>query len=74
MSIEQLEEQKEELLDKIEALEEKCDTLPICQEDDGCKKCENYTEIESLSAKVEEVEGKIEAILGEDDEDDEDED
>jgi len=73
MSIEQLEEQKEELLDKIEALEEKCDTLDICLQDDGCKKCENYTEIESLSAKVEEVEGKIEALLGEDDED-EDED
>ncbi len=73
MSIEQLEEQKEELLDKIEALEEKCDTLPICEEDDGCKKCETYAEIESLSAKVEEVENKIEKLLGED-EDDEDED
>ena len=73
MSIEQLEEQKEELLNKIEALEEKCDTLPICKEDDGCKKCENYAEIESLSAKVEDVENKIEELMGEDDED-EDED
>jgi hypothetical protein len=28
MSIDKLEEQKDELLDKIEALEDKCDTLP----------------------------------------------
>ncbi|MBA7701604.1 hypothetical protein ES703_110344 [subsurface metagenome] len=33
-----------------------------------------YTIINRIFAKVEEVEGKIEAILGEDDEDDEDED
>lgn len=71
MSIDELEEQKEELLNKIETLEEKCDTLPICEKDDGCKKCETYAEIESLSAKVEEVENKIEKLLGED-EDDED--
>ena len=72
MSIKNLEEQKEEILDKIEALEEKCDTLEICQEEKGCDKCENYTEIESLSAKVEEVEGKIEELLGEDEDEDED--
>ena len=72
MSIEKLEEQKEEILDKIEALEEKCDTLPICEEDKGCEKCETYAEIESLSAKVEEVEGKIAELLGEDEDEDED--
>lgn len=70
MSIETLEEQKEEILDKIEALEEKCDTLPICEEDDGCDKCKNYAEIESLSAKVEEIENKIEELMGEDEEED----
>ncbi|MFX0081578.1 MAG: hypothetical protein ACFE94_07490 [Candidatus Hodarchaeota archaeon] len=68
MSIDQLEEQKEELLDKIEALEEKCDTLELCEEPDGCEKCENYAEIESLSAKVEEIEDKIEELMGEDEE------
>lgn len=72
MSIDKLEEQKEEILDKIEALEEKCDTLEICQEPDGCNKCETYAEIESLSAKVEEVEGKIAELLGEDEDEDED--
>ena len=69
MSIDKLEEQKEELLDKIEALEEKCDTLEICEEDDGCEKCENYAEIEELSAKVEEIEDKIEELMGDDEED-----
>ncbi|MFX1489487.1 MAG: hypothetical protein ACFFBI_10085 [Promethearchaeota archaeon] len=66
MSIDKLEEQKEELLDQIEALEEKCDTLPICEEDDGCERCETYAKIEELSAKVEELEDKIEELMGED--------
>jgi len=66
MSIDKLEEQKDELLDKIEALEDKCDTLPICEEDDGCERCETYAEIESLSEKVEEIENKIEEFLGSD--------
>jgi len=72
MSIEQLEEQKEEILNKIEALEEKCDTLEICQEDSGCDKCKTYAEIESLSANVEEIENKIEELTGEDEDEDED--
>ncbi|MFX1479461.1 MAG: hypothetical protein ACFFCI_15110 [Promethearchaeota archaeon] len=66
MSIDKLEEQKEELLDQIEALEEKCDTLPICEEDDGCERCQTYAKIEELSAKVEELEDKIEELMGED--------
>jgi peptidoglycan hydrolase CwlO-like protein len=69
MSIGKLEEQKDELLDKIEALEEKCDTLPICEEDDGCERCKTYAEIESLSEEVEELENKIEEILGSEEED-----
>ena len=72
MSVDQLEEQKEEILDKIEALEEKCDTLEICQEDDGCNKCKTYAEIESLSAKVEELENKVADLLGDNEEEDED--
>jgi BMFP domain-containing protein YqiC len=67
MSIDKLEEQKEDLLDQIEALEDKCDTLPICEEDDGCERCETYAKIEELSAKVEELEDKIEELMGEDD-------
>ena len=63
VSIENLREQKDELLDKMEALEEKCDTLEICKEDDACKRCETYAEIESLSENVEELENKIEELL-----------
>jgi prefoldin subunit 5 len=68
MSIDKLEEQKDELLDQIEALEEKCDTLEICEEPDGCERCEAYEKIEELSAKVEEIEDKIEELMGEDEE------
>lgn len=66
MSITKLEEEKDELLDQIEGLEEKCDTLEICKEDDGCKRCEAYVKIEEISAKVEELETKIEDLMGED--------
>ena len=65
MSIDQLEEERDNLLDEIESLEEKCDTLPICEEDDGCKKCETYKKIEDVSAKVEEIENKIETLMPE---------
>ena len=65
MSIDQLEEERDNLLDEIESLEEKCDTLPICEEDDGCKKCETYKKIEDGSAKVEEIEDKIESLMPE---------
>ena len=63
MSIDKLEEQKEGLLTQIEGFEEKCDTLEICKEDDACKRCETYAEIESLSENVEELENKIEELL-----------
>ncbi len=63
MSITELEEQKDQLLDQIEALEEKCDTLEKCQEDGACDKCEAYAKIEGLSTKVEELETKIEGLM-----------
>ena len=72
MSIEELEEQKEGLLTQIEGLEEKCDTLEICQEDKGCDKCESYQKIEDLSAKVGEIENKIEELMGDGEEEEED--
>ena len=62
MSITELEQEKDELLDQIEALEEKCDTLEICEEDNGCDKCEAYAKIEAISAKVGEIETKIEEM------------
>jgi len=65
MSINKLEEERDTILDEIEQLEEKCDTLPICEEDDGCEKCETYKKIEDLSAKVEEIENKIESLMPE---------
>lgn len=65
MSIEQLEEERDKVLDEIEQLEEKCDTLELCEEDDGCEKCESYKKIEDLSAKVEEIEDKIESLMPE---------
>ncbi|MFX1280269.1 MAG: hypothetical protein ACFFA3_12705 [Promethearchaeota archaeon] len=69
MSIDDLEDQVDKLLEEIDALEEKCDTLPICEEDDGCERCESYKKIEALSAKVEELEEKIEKLMEEDYED-----
>lgn len=65
MSIDQLEEERDKILDEIESLEEKCDTLPICEEDDGCDRCEAFKKIEALSAKVEEIEDKIESLMPE---------
>ena len=65
MSIDKLEEERDTILDDIEQLEEKCDTLPICEEDDGCEKCETYKKIEDLSSKVEEIENKIESLMPE---------
>jgi hypothetical protein len=70
MSITELEEEKDELLDQMETLEEKCDTLEICEEDDGCERCEAYAKIEVLSTKVEELETKIEDLMGEDEDED----
>jgi len=68
MSITELEEQKDGILDQIEALEEKCDTLEKCQEDGACNKCEAYAKIEGLTTKVEELETKIEELMVEEDE------
>ncbi len=68
MSITELEEQKDGLLDQIEALEENCDTEEKCQEEGACNKCETYAKIEGLSTKVEEFETKIEGLMAEDEE------
>ena len=68
MSREELEEQVEKLLDERDKLEEICDTLPKCEEDDGCDTCENYKKIAELDDKIEALEEKIEALEGEEEE------
>ncbi len=70
MSIEELEEQVEKLLDERDKLEEICDTLPQCAEDDGCDTCKTYNKIAAIDDKIEALEDKIESLMG-DDEDDE---
>ena len=68
MSITELEEQKDNILDQIEALEEKCDTLETCKDEGACDKCEAYKKIEDLSTKVEDLENKIEELTSADEE------
>ncbi|MFX0020287.1 MAG: hypothetical protein ACFFAK_16920 [Promethearchaeota archaeon] len=71
MSIEELEDQVEKLLEERDKLEEICDTLPECEQDDGCETCETYKKIAELEEKIEEVEDKIEDLMGEEEEDEE---
>jgi len=63
MSISKLEEERDQLLDEIDELEVVCDTLPLCEEENGCQKCETYAKIEKLAAQVEELEDKIEELM-----------
>ena len=53
MSIKELEEQVEKLLEERDKLEGTCDTLPECQEDDGCDTCKVYKNIAVIDEKVE---------------------
>ena len=68
MSIEELEEQVENLLNQRDKLEETCDTLPQCAEDDGCDTCKTYNKIAEIDDKIEALEDKIESLLGADEE------
>ncbi len=70
MSIDDLQEQVELLKGEMDTLEEVCDTLPQCKEDDGCKTCETYKKIDVLNVKIEELEEKIESLMSEDEDDD----
>jgi phage shock protein A len=70
MSIDDLEDQVDKLLEERDKLEELCDTLPKCEENDGCETCETYEKIAKLDEKIEELEDKIEALMGEEEEDD----
>ncbi len=70
MSIDDLQEQVELLKGEMDTLEEVCDTLPQCKEDDSCKTCETYKKIDALNIKIEELEEKIESLMSEDEDDD----
>lgn len=70
MSIDDLQERVEKFKVEMDELEEVCDTLPKCQEDDACESCETYKKIDALNDKIGELEEKIESLMGEDEEDD----
>ena len=63
MSIDKLEEQKDKMLGDLEGVQEVCDTLPACQEDNGCKTCKTNAKVEELEAEIEKIEEKIEALI-----------
>jgi len=70
MSIDDLQEQVENLKNEMDPLEEVCDTLEICAQDDSCETCETYKKIDGLNDKIAELEEKIEALMSDDEEDD----
>lgn len=74
MSIDDLQEQVEKFKSEMDTLEEVCDTLPQCKEDDACETCETYKKIDALNVKIAELEEKIESLLSEDDDDYDDDD
>ncbi len=63
MSIDKLEEQKDKMLGDLEGIQEVCDTLPACQEDNGCKTCKTNAKVEELEVEIEKIEEKIEALI-----------
>jgi len=70
MSIDELEEEVEKLKTEIDELEEVCDTLPQCSEDDACETCETYKKIDALNDKIEELEDKIESLMSDGEDED----
>ena len=73
MSIEELEDQIEKMKGEMDQLEEVCDTLPECSNDDACDTCKTYAKIEKLNEEIGKIEEKIESLMGDDDNDDDDE-
>ena len=63
MSVDKPQEEVDKFLEERDALEEKCDTLPLCEEDDGCERCETYKKISDLDEKIEKLEDEIEELL-----------
>lgn len=65
MSLADLEKNLDNLMEKRDKLEEKCDTLPQCEEDDGCETCKIYKQISELDDEIESLEEQIEDLLAE---------
>ncbi|TXT65852.1 MAG: hypothetical protein BAJALOKI1v1_360016 [Promethearchaeota archaeon] len=65
MSVEKLEKQIEKLMDERDALEENCDSLPQCQDENGCDSCEIFEKIEKIDQQIEDLEEQIELQLEE---------
>ncbi len=63
MSIEQLEEKVEDLLDKRSELEENCDSLPQCSDSNGCASCDIYKQIEQIDVEIEKLEEEIDDLM-----------
>ena len=57
MSIVELQEQVDKLLEEMDEVQEVCDTLPQCEEDDGCATCE-------INKKIEEQEDSAATGMG----------
>jgi prefoldin subunit 5 len=68
LSIEELQDEVDKLLEEMDEVQEVCDTLPQCDEDDGCATCETNEKIEALEEKIEALEDKIEKLMGEEEE------
>lgn len=71
VSVNKLQEEVEGLQDEREKLEENCDSLPLCEEDSGCAKCDNYKKMAVFDEKIEALEEEIETILGAEEEEEE---
>ncbi len=68
MSIKEIQEQVDKLLEELDDLQEVCDTLEICSQDDGCATCKTNEKIKALEQKIEELENKVEELTGEEEE------
>lgn len=68
MTMDELQEEVDKLLDERDKLEETCDTLPQCSEDDGCDTCKVYKQIADIDDKIEALEDKIESLMGDEEE------
>jgi len=63
MSIEKLGKQVEDLMSQRDDLEMDCDTLPQCQDPNGCASCKIYEKIEQIDDQIEELEEEIETLM-----------
>lgn len=53
--------EKDELMKKREKYEEKCDTLPQCEEGTECANCENFIQMNKIDERIDEIEAEEQA-------------